>query len=115
VDENPAPEPVAAAEDPPLPLYTRLGMISLVLGTLSVPVLCIPFVGYAAIGLSAIGLLVGVAGLFGALTDGGAAPAQLLRGTRRFGTRAPDYPLAGIVACLVVLALALLPFLLHRH
>jgi hypothetical protein len=73
------------------------------LGTLSVLVLCLPYVGYAALGLSGVGLLVGLAGLVSAYLRG--APAGgLAQRDRRF-------PLAGIAACLLALALTLLPFL----
>jgi hypothetical protein len=35
-------------------------------------------------------------------------------GPTRFGQRQQDYPLAGIVVCLLALTLTLLPFLLSR-
>jgi hypothetical protein len=82
------------------------------LGTFSVLVLCLPFVGYAALGLSGIGLLVGLWGLVIACLGGGSAPPGGLR-SRRFGERGYDYPLAGIGMCLLALALALLPFFFH--
>jgi hypothetical protein len=73
-------------------------------------VLCLPFVGYAAPGISGIGLRVGLCGLVSACLGGGSAPPGGLR-SRCFGERGQDYPLAGIGMCLLALTLALLPFL----
>jgi hypothetical protein len=90
-------------------------VVSLFLGTLSILVLCLPFVGYAALGLSGAGLLVGLWGLFRAFLDGSQAGSTFVAGGaglfRRFGQRQQDFPLAGNAACLLALALALLPFL----
>ena len=125
-EATPQPAPSADA----LPLPARLGMASLALGLLSVMVLCLPFVGVVAVGLSGLGVLLGLAGLFtsfrqGAVTpglgllvtslrQGGAAlglPTGGAPGVRRFGEGALDYPLAGVGACLLALALAVLPWL----
>jgi hypothetical protein len=82
----------------------RLGAVAMLLGVLSVLVLCLPYVGYAALGLSAVGLLVGLWGLASAY----------LSGAHFGGIRQPEksYPLGGVAACLLALALALFPFLL---
>jgi hypothetical protein len=73
------------------------------LGTISVMVLCLPYVGYAALAFSGVGLLIGLAGLVSAYLHGA------LPGT----VRRPDagFPLAGVGACLLALSLTLLPFL----
>jgi hypothetical protein len=101
----------APAVEAPLPLSARLGMVALGLGLLAVLVLCLPFLGYASPVLSGVGLLLGLAGLVHA-RRGGIGNSALGLG-HRFGTRARDYPLAGIGVCLLALALALLPFLRH--
>jgi hypothetical protein len=80
------------------------------LATLSVLVLCLPFVGYSAPVISGSGLLVGLCGLVCAFLGSGSSPRSASR-SRRFGERGHDYPLAGIGMCLLALALALLPFL----
>jgi hypothetical protein len=94
-------------------------VVSLFLGALSVLVLCLPFVGYyVALGLSSVGLLVGLWGLVSAWLGGPGAGSTSLAGsaggTTRFGQRQQDYPLAGLVVCLLALTLTLLPFLLSR-
>ena len=101
---------LSSAAEAPLSLPARLGAVSMFLATLSVLVLCLPYVGYAAPGISGIGLLVGLGGLVCASTGSGAAPAGERR-PQRFGERGRDYPLAGIGMCLLALTLALLPFL----
>lgn len=110
-------EPAPAVAQEQLSPAARLGVISLFLGALSIPVLCLPFVGYMAPGLSGVGLLAGLWGLFSAwMGDPGASSPFLAStdgGPRRFGQRHQDYPLAGIVVCLLTLTLALLPFLLR--
>jgi hypothetical protein len=111
VEHTPPPGPaLTSAAEAPLSLPARLGALSMFLGTFSVLVLCLPFVGYAAPGISGIGLLIGFCGLVSACLGGGSAPAGGIR-SRRFGERGPDYPLAGIGMCLLALTLALLPFL----
>jgi hypothetical protein len=81
----------------------RLGALSMILGTLSVMVLCLPYVGYAALVFSGVGLLIGLGGLVSAF----------LHGAPRGAFRQPDggYPLAGVGICLLALTLTLLPFL----
>jgi hypothetical protein len=93
----------ASAEGELLSLPARLGAVAMFLGTLSVLVLCLPYVGYAALGLSGVGLLVGLAGLVSGYLQGAPAGGCAQRDRR--------FPLAGIAACLVALALTLLPFL----
>ena len=56
-----APSP-AAFDEFPLPAW--LGMASVALGLLSGMGLCLPFVGLAAVGLSGLGVLLGLRGLF---------------------------------------------------
>ena len=103
VENLPQPAPaLPATEGAQLSPPARLGAISLFLGALSVLVLCLPYVGYAALGLSGVGLLIGFAGLVSAFLHG-AIPG---------GFNRPDagYPLAGVGACLLALTLTLLPF-----
>jgi hypothetical protein len=99
---------LASAGEVPLSHAARLGVVAMFLGTLSVLVLCLPYVGYAALGLSGVGLLIGLWGLLSAWLagdgPGGGRP-------QHFGERGRDYPLAGIGMCLLALALVLLPFL----
>ncbi len=99
--QGPAP-PTAGAELLSFP--ARLGAVAMLLGVLSVLVLCLPYVGYAALGLSGVGLLLGLWGLASAYLGGASSG----------GVRQPEksYPLGGVAACLLALALALLPFLL---
>jgi len=109
-------QPTSPAPDvEPLPTPARLGIAALVLGTVSIPVLCVPFVGYASIALSGVGLLLAIGGLFSAWTGGdvtlGHPPAGGAGVARRFGERARNYPLAGAGMCLLALVLALLPLL----
>ncbi len=79
------------------------------LGLVAVLILCLPGVGYISPMLSGVGLILGSWGLVRTLRQVHAvSPAPY-----RFGARASDYPLAGTVACLLALALALLPFLVR--
>jgi hypothetical protein len=120
-DENlfAAVETTPSIEEEPLPLSARLGMGALVLGLASILMLCLPFIGgYASLGLSGMGLLVALSGLVQARTDGSGTLSQSVSGGGvgiwgGFGTRARDYPLAGVGACLFALFLALLPSLFH--
>jgi hypothetical protein len=115
----PAPQPdPAVEEEPPLPASARLGLVSLVLGVASILALCLPFIGgYASLALSGVGLLLALGGLLRTWTDGDEAltPSPDGRGKiwGNFGTRARDYPLAGVGACVLALTLALLPSLFH--
>ena len=63
-----APAPPAFADEVPLP--ARLGMASVALGLLSVMVLCLPFVGVVAVGLSGLGVLLGVGAVFTTFRQG---------------------------------------------
>jgi hypothetical protein len=100
-----------------LPGYARLGLASAALGLLSVPVLCLPLVGYAAIALSGLGLLLGLYALASAWLAGtpvtGGPPAGGGGVARRLGAHAVGYPLAGVGACAVALVLAVLPLLVE--
>jgi hypothetical protein len=88
-------------------------LVALGLGLLSVAVLCLPFIGYGSLLLSGVELLLGLWALFYALRRG-AGEERLARGacTAAVGGRGLTYPLAGTLACLAALFLALLPFLL---
>lgn len=81
----------------------RLGALSMFLGTLSVLVLCLPYVGYAALAFSGVGLLIGLGGLARAFLHG-AFSGPVGRADR-------GYPLAGVGICVLALTLTLLPFL----
>lgn len=103
-------------EDAPFPLTARLGIISLVLGMISFVLICAPSVIYLSIGLSSIGLLLGLGGLFRARTDSESLPPSVAGGVGLwggFGTRVRDYPLAGVAACLISLLLTLLPIFIQ--
>jgi hypothetical protein len=71
-----------------------LAHIGLILALASILVLCIPFVGYAAIPFSGIGVLLGACQVY----------RSLAQGDGKVG-----YALAAIGACLVSLLLGLLP------
>jgi hypothetical protein len=97
----------------------RLGIAALLLGTVSVMLLCIPFVGLAAFGLSSVGIVLGFTGLYG---RGQESRKRFRRpAARRASSKHPfrdyniNYPLAGIVACLLALLLAFLPFLISSN
>ncbi len=107
-------ETASLAEDPPFPLAARLGITAMVLGTTSILIMCVPFVGYLSIGLSSIGLLLGLGGLYRARRESESLPPAIAGGVGiwgGFGTRVRDYLLGGVVACLLALLLALLPIL----
>jgi len=105
-----------APDEAEWPWHSRFGLTAAILGLTSVLVLCLPLVGYSAIVLSSVGLLVGLYGLFGALRRGAPLPRLPLAGgagvAHGFGARAIDFPLAGIGVCAAALTLALLPFLI---
>ena len=96
-----------ARAPPPWPLPARLGVASLALGVASVPVLCLPVVGYAALALSGLGLLLALGGLLALARGAGAVPGGGAGAPAGFGARGWHYPLAGLAA----LALGLLPLL----
>src|SRR5262245_25138327 len=112
-----APRPPSEPEEPDvmdLPWHGRLGVLSAALGLLSVPALCLPFVGYVALLLSGLGLLAGLYALVGAWLDGSPGPglSPAAGGVARvLGARAVYLPLAGVAACLVGLVLTLGPLL----
>jgi hypothetical protein len=114
--DAPAPEGAPSPEDLPLSPPARLGVVSLGLGLASVLILCLPLIGYVSFVLSGVGLVLGTWGVVRAMTGGPWTPSPSLVGgagaRRGFGARALDYPLAGVVACLLALVLALLPTLL---
>ncbi len=118
--EAPGPEPEpeylravehVAPSGPPLPSTgeaqlspsARLGALSMFLGALSVLVLCLPYVGYAALVFSGVGLLIGLGGLLSACLNASPPGAS--------GRQDRGYPLAGIGICLLALSLTLLPLL----
>jgi hypothetical protein len=111
------PAPETAPEDPPLPSSARIGIVALALGCVSVLIMCLPFINYASIVLSGIGLPMGLWGLLRARMEGNEMLCRSLTGGAgiigSFGMHARDYPLAGIAACLLALALSLLPILMH--
>lgn len=111
-------ESTSPVEDPPFPPAARLGMISIGLGLCAILIICLPVIGYLSAGLSGIGLLLGLAGLYRSWTDSDPLPPQVAAGGvgiwSGFGTRTRDYPLAGIAACFLALALALVPTLVKH-
>jgi hypothetical protein len=111
------PAPDNEPEEPPLPAPARIGIVSLILACVSVMIMCLPIVGYVSILLSGIGLPVGLWGLLRARWEGNEMLCRSLTGgagaAGSFGTRARDYPLAGTLACLLALTLALLPILMR--
>lgn len=116
-DKAPPPETAAPPEeDQPFPLPARLGIVALVLGMISSLLTCVPLVHYVSLGMSGVGLLLGLGGLFRARTDSEPLPTAVASGTGicgGFGTRVRDYPLAGVAACLIALLLILLPTLIQ--
>jgi hypothetical protein len=116
VEEAEKRETPSPVEDPPFPLSARLGIIAMFLGTGSILILCIPILGYLSIGLSSVGLLLGLVGLIRIRMDGESLPPAIAGGVGiwgGFGTRVRDYPLGGVAACLFALLLALLPILIE--
>ena len=116
--EAPAVAPASASlshADEPLPWSVQLGVGALMLGLGAILSLCLPVLGgYASIGMSVLGLLAALYGLYHSRMDRGgilnhpvaANGVGIIRG---FGTRAQHYPLAGIGVCLFALILTLLP------
>jgi hypothetical protein len=112
----PAAKPSLSEEEPPFPKSARWGVISLVLGMTSIFLVCAPAISYLSIGLSSLGLLLGLGGLFRARTESEQLPPSIAGGVgicAGFGTRVRDYPLAGVAACLLALLLTCLPMLLQ--
>jgi hypothetical protein len=123
-DESPKDAPIHASAAKPAvaqateaaPLSTRLGLAALILGLLAIMILCVPVFGYASLGLSGIGILLGVSGLLCARKDGMrrvAPPAGEAQGQHALGGSDLSYALAGTMVCLLAAALVLLPFLLR--
>jgi hypothetical protein len=114
IADTPAPDP-SFLEEEPLPMSARLGLVAFSLGTGAILVLCLPVLGgYASIGMSGFGLLVGLRGLHRARSDGGGTLSHSLAAGGAgiwsgFGARAEHYPMAGLGVCLLALVLALLP------
>jgi hypothetical protein len=107
-------ETVSPVEELPFPLAARLGITAMVLAMLSFFALCLPFTSYLSIGLSSLGVLLGLAGLYRARTDSEPLPPAVAGSVGiwgGFGSRVYDYPLGGVAACLLALILALIPFL----
>ncbi|HEY7311385.1 MAG TPA: hypothetical protein VH643_18635 [Gemmataceae bacterium] len=102
-------------EDPPLPKSARFGIIALFLGCISILIMCLPIVGYASLILSSVGVLVALWGLLRAHYEGNEMIYRSTPGgagiVGSFGKRARDYPLAGVVVCLLALVLAIVPIL----
>jgi hypothetical protein len=97
----------------------RLGTVSLALGLVATLLLCIPLVGYGAVALSTLGLLVGLYGLMHSgwrrarpsdaeLNAAGLSSNPLAR-------LQVSYALLGVMACFVALVLSLLPLLLSAE
>ncbi len=117
IEEAATAEEPSPIEDPPFPPSARLGIFSMALGLTSILIMCLPLIGKLSIGLSGFGLLLGLGGLYRSRTDSEPLPPRAMAGGlgiwSGFGTRSRDYPLAGVAACLLALALTLLPTLLH--
>jgi hypothetical protein len=118
----PLPDPSAASSasaagpsGKPLTLAAHLGIASLALGLLAILLLCLPLVGYGSLFLSSGGLALGLWGLARSVDEDGGAVCKLLGLSARRPAAATrpllTFPLAGAGACLLALALALLPVL----
>jgi hypothetical protein len=112
-ESAPADQATSLPDYLPMPLPARLGVASLALGLLAVLVLCVPFVGYASPALSALGVLLGLGSLINSPRGRGRCEGVPASGGAwaALGGRAPNYPLAGVAACLAALGLFLLPYL----
>lgn len=116
VEEAAPVEKPALSEEPPFPKSARMGIVSLVMAMVSIFLLCAPAVSYLSIGLSSLGLLLGLGGLFRARTESEQLPPEIAGGVgicAGFGTRVSHYPLAGVGACLLALFLTCLPMLIQ--
>jgi hypothetical protein len=91
-----------------------LGAASLFLGLASVPVMIVPFVGYAALATSAFGFLLGLAGLFRSWVGGESASGGVpVVKEGLAGVQPKRFPLAGLAVCLTTFVLALIPLMHH--
>lgn len=117
IEEASREEEPAVVEEIPFPPSARLGIISMALGLTSILIMCLPLIQYLALGMSGFGLLLGLGGLYRSRSDSEPLPPQAIAGGlgiwSGFGTRSRDYPLAGVVACLLAIALIVVPPLLH--
>jgi hypothetical protein len=105
-----ASEAAIAAE---APLSSRLGIAALALGLLAILVVCVPVLGYASLGLSGLGLMLALSGFYCARKDGVRrfhSPAGV-PGMHPLGRPDLNFPLGGMLVCLLAAALVLLPFL----
>lgn len=119
--EPPSPEKEAKAAPadptltvPEIPLSTtdRLGRAAMMLGLLSILIICVPQLFWLCVSLSGVGLIMSMCGVL----------ANLAKDiTRRLGGKVPvaksrrdlpvSYPIAGATVCTIALALILLPWL----
>jgi predicted RNA-binding Zn-ribbon protein involved in translation (DUF1610 family) len=99
------------------PPATRLGVGALALGLVSMMVLCLPMVGTMSLGLSGLGLVLGLCGLVCSERQGKKRTGHELAGTLRMpallGEHVMSFPLAGTIVCFLALGLALLPLLIR--
>ncbi len=105
--------PAEAAGDGLTPA-ARLGVAALMLGAVSILLLCLPVVGYASAALSGLCLAVGAWGLVRSRQETkrpAGRPSAAAGAVTLVDGRPVNLPLAGAGLCLLVLALALLPFL----
>jgi hypothetical protein len=106
----------AEADDRPA-ATTRLGVSALVLGLVSMMVLCLPMVGSVSLGLSGLGLVLGLCGLVCSERQGKRRTGHELAGTLRMpallGDHVLSFPLAGTIVCSLALGLTLLPLLIR--
>ncbi len=107
-------ETTSPSEDLPFPAAARMGITAMILGTASIFSLCL--LGSLSIGLSSIGLLLGLGGLYRARRESESLPPAIAGGVGiwgGFGTRVRDYPLGGVAVCLLALLFASLPTLIQ--
>jgi hypothetical protein len=106
--------PASSALREPQSMSDRLGMTAMMLGLVSILVLCLPFIGYAAIAFSALGVVIGMAGLLDALVKGLRQRFLTAGSSAAFSLSMTGlaYPCLGTITCLISLVLALIP---HMH
>lgn len=117
IDEACREEEPSHVAEPPFPPSARLGIISMALGLTSILIICLPLIGRLSIGMSGLGLLLGLGGLVRSRSDSEPLPPRAVAGGQGiwsgFGTRSRDYSLAGVAACLLAIALVVVPDLLR--